>query len=292
MHNRAFFERVLRAVRTRIRDLPQDIDKSEAFRLLGLRAGASSLFEIGREIWDSDDHPVVDALIRPGEVLGILERWMLLERFSHTHNRTRIVNVTATSTGLRVVLEHHAEGDRVIDAESHLFVWGVIVGLFERAHLPAERVLLCNQPTPLLESGILSAFHDLPTPSHLAEFTWTETCSPGRPLPTQAQLPSSEAVRQLLASDVTRTFKVTEVARHLGVSTRTLQRNLQAAGESFSGLVLRTRLARAHELLQDARLSLTDVAFAAGFSDQAHLTRAARTHWMLAPSQFRALVVF
>src|SRR5690606_17402101 len=133
MHNRAFFERVLRAVELRLGNLPQDVDKSEALRLLTSQAGASSLFSLGREIWGSDEHPVLDALIRNGEVMGILDRWMLLERFSHTHNRTRIVDVSATTAGLRVVLEHHAEGDRAVDAESHLFVWGVVSGLFERA---------------------------------------------------------------------------------------------------------------------------------------------------------------
>lgn len=292
MHNRAFFERVLRAVEVRLGNLPQDVDKSEALRLLTSRAGASSLFSLGREIWGTDDHPVLDALVRTGEVMGILDRWMLLERFSHTHNRTRIVDVSATTAGLRVVLEHHAEGDRAVDAESHLFVWGVVAGLFERAHLPAERVLLCNGNTLLWENGVLAAFRDLPPQTQLAEFTWTTTSCRERPLPLVAALPPSEAVRQLLASDVTRAFKVHEVARHLGVSSRTLQRSLQATGESFSGLVRKTRLARARELLNDARLSLADVAFAAGFSDQAHLARVARTHWLLAPSQFRALVVF
>src|SRR5690606_17232129 len=128
-------ERVRRAVQSRVTDLPEGSDKTAAFRLLALRVGASSLLEVGREIWVSDDHPVVDALVRPGTVLGVIERWMRLERFSHTHNRTRIVETSTAGDKLRLVLEHHAVDGQTIDTQSHLFVWGVLVGLFERARL-------------------------------------------------------------------------------------------------------------------------------------------------------------
>jgi transcriptional regulator GlxA family with amidase domain len=37
-------------------------------------------------------------------------------------------------------------------------------------------------------------------------------------------------------------------------------------------------------------LSLADVAFCAGFADQAHFARGARKRWLLSPSQFKVLL--
>lgn len=290
MHNRAFFEQVRSAVKERVCDLPEGIDKTGAFRLLTERRGASSLVEVGREIWVPDDHPVVEALIRPGDALGVLAQWMRLECFSHTHNRTRITDTSRAGDGLRLVLEHHAIDGGVVDAASHLFVWGVIVGLFERARLPVDRVRLLAGDAIMFENGKVPAFHDVPEAAHLAEFSWAETQSRAKSVPIASKPHLPETVQQLLASDVTRTWKVQQVARRLGVSPRSLQRTLRDGDATFSELLITARLSRARELLEDARLSLAEVAFCAGFSDQAHLTRIARARWMLAPSQFRTLL--
>jgi AraC-like DNA-binding protein len=71
------------------------------------------------------------------------------------------------------------------------------------------------------------------------------------------------------------------VARSLGMSERTLQRRLRAAGRSFGAVVDLFRESEAERLLT-ARSSLSDVALRLGFSDQSAFTRAFR-RWKGAP---------
>ena len=67
-----------------------------------------------------------------------------------------------------------------------------------------------------------------------------------------------------------------EVARELGVTTRTLQRRISVEGQTFRALLTETRrsLARAH-LLQPS-LGLDEVAFLLGFEDGNSFFRAFR----------------
>ncbi len=65
-----------------------------------------------------------------------------------------------------------------------------------------------------------------------------------------------------------------KVARKLAMSERTLRRALVAEATTFRAVVDRTRTTRAKVLMADPRVSLSDVAFALGFSEHAAFTRA------------------
>jgi AraC-like DNA-binding protein len=65
-----------------------------------------------------------------------------------------------------------------------------------------------------------------------------------------------------------------KVARKLAMSDRTLRRALVAEATTFRAVVDRTRAVRAKALMADPRVSLSDVAFALGFSEHAAFTRA------------------
>jgi AraC-like DNA-binding protein len=68
----------------------------------------------------------------------------------------------------------------------------------------------------------------------------------------------------------------TTVASAIGVSVRTLQRELQEAGTTFRGMVDDTRKRAALQLLHDTEMPLTEVAFLLGFSELSAFSRAAR----------------
>lgn len=79
-----------------------------------------------------------------------------------------------------------------------------------------------------------------------------------------------------------------QIARRLGTSERTLQRRLQEVGLSYAQLLDDTRYAAARAHLRDPGLSLAEVAWLVGFSDQSTFTRAFRRWSGQPPGAWRA----
>ena len=80
---------------------------------------------------------------------------------------------------------------------------------------------------------------------------------------------------------------VTDVARRLGMSARTLQRRLADTGHAYQQLVDTARRELAERLLRGTDYSLAEVAFMTGFSDQSAFTRAFRRWAGETPRSFR-----
>jgi len=100
------------------------------------------------------------------------------------------------------------------------------------------------------------------------------------------QSTSAGVRRVLLAED--RGFRALgEVARRLGVSTRTLKRKLAAEGTSFSEILDEERRERALLLVHSLALSLEQVAERVGYTDLANFTRAFRRWTGTTPAAFR-----
>jgi len=96
---------------------------------------------------------------------------------------------------------------------------------------------------------------------------------------------------RLLSQDASRVWKVSELARQAVMSTRGLQRTLAHAQLTFSSLVRMMRVHEATRLLREDDLSLTAIAFCAGFSDSAHFSRDFRASTGVAPREFRKLLM-
>ncbi len=79
-----------------------------------------------------------------------------------------------------------------------------------------------------------------------------------------------------------------DLARRLGVSTRALQRELAAAGDSFAALRARARLQRATELLQSSDEKVSSIARAVGFRSVAHFGAWFRARTGRAPGELRS----
>lgn len=80
------------------------------------------------------------------------------------------------------------------------------------------------------------------------------------------------------------------VADRMGVSVRQLYRLFEDSGESVCRYIQRARLQQAatelRAVLTEAR-SITDIAFACGFNDAAHFSRAFRKQYGLSPREYR-----
>lgn len=79
----------------------------------------------------------------------------------------------------------------------------------------------------------------------------------------------------------------TRIARRLATSERTLQRRLHAEGRTFAQVLDETREAVAKTHLKDRGLSLAEVAWLLGFSDQSAFTRAFRRWTGKTPGAWR-----
>jgi AraC-like DNA-binding protein len=78
------------------------------------------------------------------------------------------------------------------------------------------------------------------------------------------------------------------VARRFGVSARTLQARLGDRGTSFVELMDATRQALACAYLDDASISIGEIAYLVGFSDTSNFTRAFKRWTGVSPSSHRA----
>ena len=75
------------------------------------------------------------------------------------------------------------------------------------------------------------------------------------------------------------------VAQNLGTSERTLTRRLSDEGTTFRALLLKARLAVARELLTTTTLSVSNVAWRAGYAEPSSFIRAFKKEYGVAPGQ-------
>jgi len=94
-------------------------------------------------------------------------------------------------------------------------------------------------------------------------------------------------VREAIASALPSGGSAADVARALHVSVRTLQRKLGEAGTTFREVSDGTRRHLAEEYLSDPAVSIAEVAFLLGFSDQSSFNRAFHRWTGDAPGRWR-----
>lgn len=80
---------------------------------------------------------------------------------------------------------------------------------------------------------------------------------------------------------------INSVAKAAGISSRTLQRNLQKNGTNFTDLLLQSRIRLAQQWIRKGKQSLGDIAHALGYSDAANFSRAFRRHTGQSPRAYR-----
>lgn len=118
---------------------------------------------------------------------------------------------------------------------------------------------------------------------------------PGLPLPEPAPpirggLPPAamRRVLQYVETHLGDSIELAELAGVAGLSLFHFARQFkQSEGMSPHQYLMRKRIERAQELLARTELSVSEIAFAAGFADQSHLTRQFRHLIGMAPGQFR-----
>jgi AraC-like DNA-binding protein len=113
-----------------------------------------------------------------------------------------------------------------------------------------------------------------------------------------SNLPETE--RQPFGNDILSILKLTlpsyldeggptiiQAAEMVALSVRSLQRKLSLAGLTYSDLLEQVRFNTAMKLLDNSQNKIIDVAFASGYADPAHFTRAFRRISGCTPREFR-----
>ena len=79
-----------------------------------------------------------------------------------------------------------------------------------------------------------------------------------------------------------------QLAEKVGITRRTLQRRLSAAGTSYAQLVYEVRFDLVTELLEDPEVPIASIALKAGFAGPTGLSRAFSDWTGMTPSQYRS----
>ncbi|MDI3250528.1 putative HTH-type transcriptional regulator [Pseudomonas fluorescens] len=94
-------------------------------------------------------------------------------------------------------------------------------------------------------------------------------------------------VQHYLTSSENTPRDLSEIARLTHISTRTLKRRLSDEGTTFRTLLAEARSSSAIEMINDSRLSLTEIAERLGFSDLSSFSQAFKRWHGVAPSNFQ-----
>lgn len=266
-------------------------DKRALLSVLHAHLGATGVFEAGLALRGLSPHPVLDALGLGSTPIEVLGRWSRLERFGHARHRTRIA---AEGPGPRVSVEHFALDGGAIAGLDDLFIWGVLLALLARAGFSGLRAWIeppGAEPVLLFANGAVALADPVPAATARATFVWApdhraERCA----VDTQDSATMQAALTRVLRSDLLRRWRIDDVARLLRVSRRSLQRQLADEGTSFSERLHRARIDAACALMTDRRLSLAEIAFCVGFSDQAHFSRLFHRYLDVPPSAYLELL--
>jgi len=105
---------------------------------------------------------------------------------------------------------------------------------------------------------------------------------------TQAHRRWSEWCRMMLRESEDSRPTLEQLAGFVNISPRTLARYLDAENTSFRDLSLQVRTERARQLLTDANLSVTQIAYRLGYTDVASFVRSFRAQTGRTPGSLRA----
>ena len=96
------------------------------------------------------------------------------------------------------------------------------------------------------------------------------------------------AIERWIRENLSRSFSMTEMARALGMSTRTLDRRVRrATGKGPSHFVQRLRLEQATHLIETSDLALSEIADRVGYRDATTLRRLLQRHLGVNPTEMR-----
>jgi AraC-like DNA-binding protein len=257
------------------------------------QGGLGCLVLLGRGLHRYLRDPTHTALTGERSVAELWTRWQRLERYIHSAHRIRVVESSNHHASI-----HHialAGEPRPLVAED-LVVLGVLAALLES--IGAQQVRVEIAEAEAYPAPDVAAIERLAANHQTAQwqFSWGALASRARAtvsdLPqdmTKAELwpDIAQTASGLLVQDLMSPPRLPDLAQALNVAPRSLQRTLAQAGLSYSGLLAECRRRAAAWRLMETSISLAEIGFLCGYSDQAHFTRDFRDTVGLPPAKYR-----
>lgn len=249
------------------------------------RGGAGLLLSVGQYLHLSNETPALAVLLRSATPRVLAEKFMRLERYHHSSHRTAI----DTREGAWVCVRSSKDRDAT-DGENCLIA-GLLLGLLGaigivdcRLEIGGQSFAAGDLPDASLAPGVeTSSFRIAWMPSNRS----VQRERPSQTRDDGAHL--SERLAALVETDLGRSWKITETARRLGLSERSMQRRLAAEGRSFSSVLRQARMKLATTFLVETDTSLAEIGYCCGYADQAHFQLDFLLTANVTPRRFRLL---
>ncbi|WP_323783436.1 AraC family transcriptional regulator [Thalassovita sp.] len=248
------------------------------------RLGPGILLSVGQYLDLADETPAITVLKRSPDPAVLAEKWMRLERYYHSSNRIRIDRegahkwaCTRTNTEAPATLGENC------------LISGLLLGLLQAIGVEGAQLWIGAREFDPKQLQHVS----LPPEESLETFviTWRADRA-GQVSDTMAgptDVPVNARLTDLLASDIGQSWKLSDAARNLAFSERSLQRHLSGEGYSFSSILRRARMRAATDLLTRSRAPLAEIGYCCGYADQAHFQRDFLRTTNMTPRVFRGI---
>ena len=258
--------------------------------------GPAVLVRLGRYLAAKEQEPILTMLRHSATPSMIADRWRRLEGYSHARARSAF-SITGKSMTIHRGVVRGQPPARV----ENLLLLGFLIGLLEAAgaenidaailpsHGPAVRVTRKGR----ISSKLAFSGRGLRFRINWSSFEQVSSSypfmanMPGTAPSIGAQRPVVQQICSFLEHDIGRSWTIDEVASAFDTSGRTLQRRLQQANSRFSDLLRLVRVREACRLLSGTRLSVGEIGFWCGFTDNAHFSRDFRRLMAMPPSVYR-----
>ncbi|MFH1806089.1 MAG: AraC family transcriptional regulator [Pseudomonadota bacterium] len=259
-------------------------------------AGPYVLVKLGRHLALKEQAPVLTMLRHGGTPTLIADRWRRLEGYSHARGRTEY-QVTSRSLTMHRGTVRGQPPARV----ENLVLLGFVAGLLEATGaegLTATLLPSHGAPVTMIRNGKLVKVSSVAGRALRWRMRWQSFTPVLSGYPFMANMPATApgygAMRPvakklcaILEQDIGRGWTIDDVATLMETSARTLQRRLQAANTRFSDLLRLARVREACRLLNGTGLSVGEIGYWCGFTDNAHFSRDFRRLVAMPPSVYR-----
>jgi len=279
--------------------------KRELLRTLFKKAGAEALLSVGQAIYSIEYDPVWYYALRSQTPKILFDKWRRFEHYAHSTNR---VNIEEQSVCSASFTRYGIDGHQPSTPEN-LLICGLMIALLEAIGCQKLECSMRDKAGNWLKIRENLQF-TLPVNSDVSTFeidtscwriSWHECVSRRLdeesfqkkfnfelpPIPLLQNRDKVKKITQHIASDISRVWKVEDVALEMGYSIRSLQRLLTLSNLNFSKLIRLVRIQSACKMLSQEKNSLTAIAFCLGFSDSAHFSRDFKSSMGLSPSKYR-----
>lgn len=250
-------------------------------------AGPAFILQVGQGIHAIPSDPTLDALRRAADPADLLQRWIRLEKYHHSHHRIRVISSDPGSMTLR----HVSLQQRPPGTLEDLAVLGLLAALLQAIGCGGLDIDLAGtgDPLPALRDDRIVLVGEGVPEGSTAEWhlRWSAVRPENRILPPRAQPGLTDSLYALFDDDPVRPWPIAQAAAALGMSSRQMQRQLRLGGASYSGILRDARVRRAARAMLDTSASLAEIGYAAGFADQAHFTREFRRILGASPADWR-----